>query len=749
VDHVYARTDGNAYLTTLIVRGLSADAKSLPAGLPTELGEAATRAWRSLSSPAQALTRLVAVAGRPQRADQLDGVAAATGADEGVVPLLREAVDGAVLEVGNDGAYWFVHPLLAEVLEQGLLPEERAMLHAAFAAALEPAVNLDKLRVEPVVDLADHHHRAGHPQEAYRWALLAAEAAERAGGATEMLRLLRRALDLLPQVPDAGVSREDLLGRIRNAAGWAGEQEEELAAVEDLLVLVDRERQPMRAADLLVDRTELRFMTGRGFTGLDDCQEAVRISASHPDSWEHALAVAKLARVELWHDLPSGPARADEAVRLARACGSAKALTHALTAKVLSRSVANDSSGLAEAEEAQEAAARARDFLSFVRATLWAGTCLDDSTSREVIERWRRGREEMISLGAPHLYVAWLSSAEASFLLLIGDWRGCRERLRVALGSTPGPMGATSARLTAALLSCWQGRRREAEAHLARAEELFAQQSGIIFGFDHARAELAVAAGNTEAAIMAAFAGIEREGLPPVLCERLLPLACRATADRAQALRDHGEDPAAAIEQLLDMRRRHPEVIAYPWPGPVYGMQLRAMQAMYDAEVLRGQADPAAAMAWCQAAQACADAELAWDEAYARRRAAEALLTDGSARQPGAAELRQAYELAMDLEAAPLLAEIQALARTARVQLTAPRTVPEDTVTGMPGLTAREREILTYLVAGRTYGEIARELVISEKTVSVHVSHLLHKTGTTNRVELAQLAHRVANPATD
>jgi hypothetical protein len=80
---------------------------------------------------------------------------------------------------------------------------------------------------------------------------------------------------------------------------------------------------------------ELRLMTGREFSGLDDLQEAVRISAPHPDSWEHALAMAELARWELRHNLPSGPARADEAVRLARACGSAKALTYALTAKVL------------------------------------------------------------------------------------------------------------------------------------------------------------------------------------------------------------------------------------------------------------------------------------------------------------------------------------------------------------------------------------------------------------------------------
>ena len=48
----------------------------------------------------------------------------------------------------------------------------------------------------------------------------------------------------------------------------------------------------------------------------------------------------------------------------------------------------------------------------------------------------------------------------------------------------------------------------------------------------------------------------------------------------------------------------------------------------------------------------------------------------------------------------------------------------------MPGLTEREHEILGHVLAGRTYQEIARSLVISEKTVSAHVSHMLAKTVT-------------------
>ena len=59
------------------------------------------------------------------------------------------------------------------------------------------------------------------------------------------------------------------------------------------------------------------------------------------------------------------------------------------------------------------------------------------------------------------------------------------------------------------------------------------------------------------------------------------------------------------------------------------------------------------------------------------------------------------------------------------------------------GLTARETEVLGYLVANRTNAEIAQALFISEKTVSVHVSNLLRKTDTASRRDVAALARRV------
>jgi DNA-binding NarL/FixJ family response regulator len=63
---------------------------------------------------------------------------------------------------------------------------------------------------------------------------------------------------------------------------------------------------------------------------------------------------------------------------------------------------------------------------------------------------------------------------------------------------------------------------------------------------------------------------------------------------------------------------------------------------------------------------------------------------------------------------------------------------------GLAGLTPRETEVLGLIVQGATNADIARSLVISQKTVDHHVSAVLAKLGVTSRREAAAAAERLA-----
>jgi DNA-binding CsgD family transcriptional regulator/GAF domain-containing protein len=66
----------------------------------------------------------------------------------------------------------------------------------------------------------------------------------------------------------------------------------------------------------------------------------------------------------------------------------------------------------------------------------------------------------------------------------------------------------------------------------------------------------------------------------------------------------------------------------------------------------------------------------------------------------------------------------------------------------MAALTAREREIMSYVATGATNGQIARCLVISEGTVKSHLKHIARKLNTSSRAAAVAVYAGIATAAT-
>ncbi|WP_269747762.1 helix-turn-helix transcriptional regulator [Agromyces laixinhei] len=744
VDDVHRRSRGNPYFTRLMVAGLAADARTAPAAFPTDLSSAVLQSWFSLSPGTRGLATVLAVGGTAMQARDLVEVLGEIDA-AAVRSLLAEAVESGTLDRLEDGSYWFHHPLNAEVLAERLGDDERREWHGRFADMLE-ADQQWPLPVASAVAIADHRFGAGQTQAAFDWALRAADAAGEAAGSAEQLRLLRRAVGLRAELPESGLSLDELLRRLRRTAAEVGATAAELEAVKMLIERIDPEVEPLIASELHVRRMHLRFMGGQGFIDLDEMTEAVRLAAADPSSPQYALALAELAHAELWADVPGAEAHAREAIDVARTANDPRALAHALAAGSMAATFAEDgAAGRAYGEEGVAAAIVARDWFAYVHALLWEANAVETWASEWYANQMRAGRLRLAELGGPQSYIGWLSAGEAASLLAVGLAHECDERLRVALGSDPGAVGDVGARLTAARFAALQGRTAEAESHLLRADELFADGSAFLaFEFDAVRAEVRLAASDARGAYDAAISGATGAGAAPTMCEWLMPLAARALADLAQEARDGRGALDPVLAMLADLVERFPRVIRdVGEPTPLMERQLRALDEMYFAEQARARGAADEVDAWVRGAEGCELAGLPWEEAYCCSRAAEALLGRGHDRSAGSAMLRRGLALARRLGAGPVEDELIDLARRARVAVDEPAPAASGTPAAVHGLTERERDVLDLIAVGRTYGEIARELMISEKTVSTHVSHLLAKTGSANRVELARLVHRL------
>jgi DNA-binding CsgD family transcriptional regulator len=222
---------------------------------------------------------------------------------------------------------------------------------------------------------------------------------------------------------------------------------------------------------------------------------------------------------------------------------------------------------------------------------------------------------------------------------------------------------------------------------------------------------------------------------------QLCALGLRAETDRAQlaAIRRDAagvEQARQRAKQLVERARRSAADAA------AVTRDAAGWLAIAEAEHSRVEGRPSPER-WQSATAAWDELERPYLAAYCRWRHAEALLSAGSARIDAATPAREAHRMARDLGARPLQAELELLAQRARLDLTDHGAEEPLDQENALGLTPREREVLQLLARGYTNREIATELIISIKTASVHVSHILHKLDVSSRLEAAAIAQRL------
>jgi DNA-binding CsgD family transcriptional regulator len=220
----------------------------------------------------------------------------------------------------------------------------------------------------------------------------------------------------------------------------------------------------------------------------------------------------------------------------------------------------------------------------------------------------------------------------------------------------------------------------------------------------------------------------ERTVQLPEALYNLLTVAARTEADA----RDEGwpdPDPGSGIWAMRHVER----LLGLVTPtGPV--------QVAQDAHI---RAD-LARWAGRDESSTWADVVALWRRVPHPRPLAIALTRLGSAaavsgdKQAARAALTEALQISDRLGAQPLTTSVTEIAAVHHLRIRTAVGGRESPTS----LTAREVEVLRLLAEGASNGQIAEQLWISPKTVSVHVSHILDKLGVASRTAAATAAHR-------
>jgi len=727
---IVSRAEGNAFF----VEELTSAAAGPGRWVPTDLADVLLVRLDRLDDTARQVVRAACVSGRRVAHDMLAAVLDldAVALDEG----LRRAVEANIL-VAEDSRYSFRHALLGEAVYDDLLPGERVRLHSRYIAALQQGAGSGT-----AAELARHARLAMDLDTALTASIQAGDEASQVGGAGEAAYHYQQALELLADPrrrADVDLDLSKLVVRAAEALSASGDPERAVKVIAEQLDRMPVEAPTSWRARMLSVQAHLMLAT-EGTDPTPISEDAVAL-VPEGDSGLRARVLSNHARVL------AGTGRYAEAETVGM---EALTLAERLDLPELASEVITTLSGLkrtgpkeglrAALEDAVARAEASGALASELRARYLLGRSYEDWAEFEETERWFRSAVDRgIEAGTPFAPYAFEARWQLAWVYgVLGRWDEAMVLTDVAADHPP-PI--PRALLEPLRLSIRLARGDDVASDARALRRFWARDGGVAINAGAVEIDAAGLRDDPAAAVeaydeaVAVLSRIWHEWFSARIRLGALTIAavCRAVPALSAAER-------SAYAERVDRVHADGHVVLdrYSDPSGHWGPEGRAWMKRLDAETLRFRwlagidAPPQDALieTWREALVLFEDFGHVHELARVRTALAGILRSAGdpaAARELGDAARAAAHALG----AVPLLDELRAIGGA-----------PARGEAASGALTPRETEILALVAEGRSNGEIGRQLFISAKTVSVHVSNILAKLGAAGRTEAAAIARR-------
>jgi DNA-binding CsgD family transcriptional regulator/tetratricopeptide (TPR) repeat protein len=729
---IVRRADGNAFFVEELV------ASGAGRWLPDDLADVLLVRLDRLDDNSRQVVRVASVAGRKVTHNLLTAASdlGAAELDDGI----RKAVEMNVMVAGA-GSYSFRHALLGEAVYDDLLPGERVRLHSQYAAALR-----DGTARGTAAELALHARKAMDHDTALTASIEAGDEALAVGGPDEAAHHFEQALELLAN-PDRRAAHADidiskLAVSTSEALSASGDPERAAAVIKEQLDRLPADGVPHAWRPRMLSAYARALMIIEN--NLDPTAISAEAVALAPqgDSGLRAKVLATHAQIL------GGFGHAEEAQTTGM---EALTLAERLDMPMLVSDIITTLSGLkksgprealrAALADAVDRAERTGALHAELRGRYLLGRSHEDAAEWAEADRWfRSANDRGVQAGLPWAPFCLEARWQLAWVKVVtGEWD---EALRLTeISQEKGAPVIPRAILEPIRLSVLFGRGTNVDDRLARLRGYWEREGSVAIHACDLAIRSAGRRGDAAAALAAYDDGVAvlteiwhewfgaRIRLAAVTLEAISRALPQIPAGEREAWAAHIDrlhtDGATVLERYSD-------------PSGFWGPEGRAWSKRLDAETLRGRwlagvdAPPQDVLVdtWREAEQLFAEFGYVSELAQVRVTLSGILRATGDA--AGARELGDlARAAAHELGAQPVLDDLKAMGSTpARGDATS------DT------LTAREAEILALVAEGRSNGEIGKQLFISAKTVSVHVSNILGKLGASGRTEAAAIARR-------